>query len=212
MTIGNVGLWFLASVLLPSGWFPAPLQTAPTLPSFGRDTVLVYRGSNESEVDFVVRIATFSPDRYVEWEQGAVQGTIFMTAKAVSDARAFVNYQLFEAGVDTRGKDATTLWLSRSMYRGLKSGALRKLTIDGLTTAVSVLGTDQMTIEVNRSPRSVPVLKVRDERGSERWFLDLEDNPLLVNLTVRNYRQKLVSITTDRPNSLRWIKDKKRAG
>ena len=96
------------------------------------------------------------------------------------------------------------------MFRKLKENQKPKLMIDGLPTLVTVLGSDQMAIEVNRSPRSVPVIKTRDERGAERWFLDLEDNPLLVNLLVRNYQQKLASITTDRPNTLRWIKGKKK--
>ena len=63
---------------------------------------------------------------------------------------------------------------------------------------------------MNRSTRSLPVIKTKDERDTERWFLDMAENPLLVNLLVRNYQQKLASITTDRANTLRWIKDRKR--
>ncbi|MBZ5498276.1 MAG: hypothetical protein LAP85_17890 [Acidobacteriia bacterium] len=196
-------------LLTPLARDARPVPSDSSLPPFGRDTVLVYKSSNENEV-FVVRIAEFAPDRYMEWEDATAQGTIFIPAKVVAEGRALVNYQLFQPGVDTRGKDATTLWLSRRMFRKLKENQKPKLMIDGLPTLVTVLGSDQMAIEVNRSPRSVPVIKTRDERGAERWFLDLEDNPLLVNLLVRNYQQKLASITTDRPNTLRWIKGKKK--
>jgi hypothetical protein len=41
--------------------------------------------------------------------------------------------------------------------------------------------------------------------------LNSEDNPLLMRHQIRNYDQKLTSITTDRPNTLRWIKGKKLA-
>jgi hypothetical protein len=50
---------------------------------------------------------------------------------------------------------------------------------------------------------------VKDDRGNERWFLDSEENALLVKHAVRAYVQTLTSITTDKPNTLRWIKGKK---
>jgi hypothetical protein len=43
----------------------------------------------------------------------------------------------------------------------------------------------------------------------ELWFLDSADNPLQVKLLSRNYVETLTSITTDRSNTLRWIKGKK---
>jgi hypothetical protein len=55
----------------------------------------------------------------------------------------------------------------------------------------------------------LPVIKVNDDRGSERWFLDSEENPLLVKHAIRQFCQILASITTDRSNTLRWIKGKK---
>ncbi len=85
-----------------------------------------------------------------------------------------------------------------------------KFSIDGIPAMVTVLGFDKMPVEVNRSLRDLPVIKTKDDRGAERWFLDIEDNPLLVNLLVRDYQQKLASVTTDRTNTLRWIKDKKK--
>ena len=180
------------------------------LPAFGKDTVLVYKSSIENEAVFVVRIAEFAPDRFVEWEDSTTQGTIFMQAKAVENGREFVNWRLYEGGVDTRGKNATTLWLSRRIFRELKEKQKIKVTMDGIPTWITLLGSDHMPIEVNRISRPVPVIKTKDERGTERWFIDLENNPLVVNFLFRNYQQKLISITTDRPNTLRWIKDNKK--
>ncbi len=202
--------WWLFPLLLPMTSQIAQTGAESQIPPFGRDTVLVYKSSNEKESLLTIRIATFLPDRYVEWEDTIAQGTIFMPAKTVTGARALENYQLFQAGVDTRGKDATTLWLSQRIFHDLKESQKLKFTIDGVPAWVNVLGVDTLPIEVNRTPRSLPVLKTKDERGTERWFLDSEENPLLVNLLVRNYQQKLVSITTDRAHTLRWIKDRKR--
>jgi hypothetical protein len=207
MIPGTSPVWstlvLLTSLTLPS----ISSQADSALPAFGRDTVLVYKSSLENDV-LVVRIAEFVPDRLIEWEDATTQGTVLMPAKAVADARAFVSWQLFQAGMDTRGNNATTLWLSRRIFRELRDKQKAKLMIESLPTGVRVIGRDQMAIEVNRSSRNLPVVKTMDERGAERWFLDAEDNPLLVNFVSRTYEQKLTSITTDRPNTLRWIKKK----
>jgi len=200
--------WSAVALILPfAGFFlPGSQESGPAVPPFGRNTVLVYESSLEEGSTFVVRIAEFSPDRWIEWEDSTTQGTILMPEKSILEGREFVNYRLYQGGVDSRSKNATTLWLSRRIFRELDVKPKVKVTIDSLSTWVTVLGRDQMDTEINRVNRRIPVIKTRDERGTERWFLDLEDNPLLVNFQFRNYRQKLVSITTDRQNTLRWIK------
>jgi hypothetical protein len=202
--------WLLLILMLPLSSPDPDGQDGSEIPQFGRDTVLVYRNSVEPGSDLVVRVAEFLPDRFIEWEDSTTQGTIYLTAKAVAEGRDFVTSQLFQGGVNTREKNKTTLWLSVRMFRQLKAGRKVKLSIDGLPTAVEVLGSGRMEVEVNRARRMLPVLKILDERGNERWFLDDDANPMLVRHTVRNYEQKLISITTDRPNTLRWIKRKGR--
>ncbi len=197
---------FLLAFMATQQLFP---QT-PALPSFGRDTVLVWKILNQDfESEFVVRIAEFLPDRFVEWENQTTQGTIFMPNRAISNAKIFVNASLFEGGVDTKGKDKTTLWLSQTIYRDLKQKQRLKISLDGIDSWLTVEGSDQITIDVNRTPMKLPVLKVKDDRGSERAFLDMESNPLMVRHSIRAYSQTLASITTDKTNTLRWIKGKK---
>ncbi len=192
-----------------TGFQAARTESTAALPTFARNTVLVYTSSNESEAPFVVRLATFSPERYLEWEDATTQGTILLNAKSLVEATEYVNWKLYQAGVDTFGKNTTTLWLSRRIFRELKEQQKVKIVMDSMPTWLRLMGTDQMTVQVNREARPVPVIKTMDERGMERWFLDLEDNPLMVKLVSRGYQQKLDSITTNRPNTLRWIKDKK---
>lgn len=91
----------------------------------------------------------------------------------------------------------------------LKERKKAKCILDGVSTQLKYLGEATILVDVNRSPRELPVIMVSDDRGSERWFLDSEDNPLIMRHHIRNYDQKLTSITTDRPNTLRWIKEKK---
>ena len=180
------------------------------LPTFGLDTVLVWRSENQGLVsDFVVRIAEFLPDRFIEWEDATTQGTILMTNRAVMAGKRFVNASLFKAGGDSIGGDTTTLWLSQQTYRDLKENRHLKLIIDSIEGRITNEGEGEITVEVNGVPTALPVIKVRDDRGSERWFLDQEDNPLLVKHIVRKYTQTLVNISSDRANTLRWIKGKK---
>jgi hypothetical protein len=200
---------FLAASLVCLRFLPAGEMQ---LPSFGRDTVLVWKIENvDFSADFVVRIAEFLPDRYLEWEDEKTQGTIFMPDRDVRKAQGFVGTQLFESGIDSRGRNVTTLWLSQKIFQDLKEKRKIKFPLDGIAGQMTFEGTDQMTIEVNRSSRALPVIKTKDDRGSERWFLDNPENPLLAKHTIRQFSQTLVSITTDRQNTLRWIKGRKLA-
>ncbi|MBN1570997.1 MAG: hypothetical protein JXA73_24385 [Acidobacteria bacterium] len=183
-----------------------------SLPPFGRDTVLVWKIQNlEYEASFVVRIAQFLPDRFFEWEDEQTQGTIFISNELILSAKGFVNSSLFQSGADSTGRDATTLWLSRQIYRDLKERKKVKCILDGVAGTFKYSGEDTLTVEVNRSTVHLAVIKVLDDRGSERWFLDQEDNPLMLNHRLRNFSQTLTSITTDRSKTLRWIKGKKLA-
>jgi hypothetical protein len=183
------------------------------LPEFGRDTVLVWSIQNEEyEASFVVRIAEFYPVRFVEWEDETTQGTIFMPNQDLLAAKGFVNSSLFSSGRDAKEKNVTTLWLSRQIYRELKDNGKAKCRLDGVAGSLKYLGDDQISVEVNKKLMKLPVIKIADDRGSERWFLDQEDNPLMLSHRIRKFNQTLTSITTDQANMLRWIKGKKLPG
>jgi hypothetical protein len=180
------------------------------LPSFGRDTVLVWKIQNPGYMsEFVIRIAEFLPDRFLEWEDGQTQGTLFMSSRDIREAQGYSSSDLFKAGIDARTQNTTTMWLSQKIFQDLKTKNKIKINLDGVQGSVTLVGTDQMPLEVNKSQLSFPVIKVKDDRGSERWFLDQEDNPLMVRHMIRKYDQRLISITTDRPNTLRFIKGNK---
>lgn len=188
----------------------APQPSEAILPQFGKDTVLVWENRNPDSLGkLVVRIAQFLPDRFIEWEDSVTQGTILMSSKAVQNAKVFLNTRLFEAGMDMKGDNATTLWLSTRVFNDLKTRPKVKISLDSVDGWLFPEGTETIEVEVNRVKRALPVLKVRDDRGSERWFVDSPENPLLVKHSIRSFTQTLVSVTTDRANTLRWIKGKK---
>jgi hypothetical protein len=205
--VGALVAWTLIQIAVA-----APGSEDLPLPPFGRDTVLVWKTISPPEAgNLVVRIAEFLPDRYLEWESTVTQGTIFMPSRAVETARVFLSSRLFEGGVDTRGNDATTLWLSRWMFDELKAKGKAKLAIDAIDGWMTVDGQDKIAVEVNRASVDLAVVRVKDDRGAERWFLNDPANALMVRHKVRTYDSVLVSITTDRKNTLRWIKGRKLA-
>jgi hypothetical protein len=206
----NKFLICIAAVIASHSMISESHSTEDTIPAFGRDTVLVWKITHlDYSAEFVARIAEFLPDRYLEWEDEITQGTIFMPSRDILSAKGFVSSSLFKSGVDTRGKASTTLWLSQDIFRELKEKKKVKCLIDETAGIFTYKGEDQLEIEINRSIQHVPVIKIMDDRAQERWFLDREDNPLLVSHRFRKFEQTLTSITTDRKNTLRWIKGKK---
>lgn len=207
------GCGFLSSLLIVLASCAAAAQGLSgeySIPAFGRDTVLVYKIQNlEYSADFVVRIAQFLPDRYMEWEDELSQGTVFMPDRDIEAAKGYVNSNLFKSGSDTRGNSATTLWLSRQLFRDLKANKKAKCMINGTMGVFTYQGDGTLQVVVNRTTQMLPVIKVMDDRKEERWFLDKEDNSLMLSHRFRKFSQTLTGITTDRSNTLRWIKGRK---
>jgi len=201
-------LLITAFCFITSWGFPSGNESH--LPKFGRDTVLVWEVAlQDATRDFVARIAGFSPVLLMEWEDMQSQGTVFMPNRDILEAKGYTNKKLFKPGMDTRSENETTLWLSRKIFRDLKEKKKVKCDIDHVPGRMTYEGDGEITVEVNGSPIVLPVIKVRDDRGSEKWFLDLEENPLMVKHALRNYIQTLDSITTNRENTLRWLKGRK---
>jgi hypothetical protein len=210
MSVKITGPCILVAFVLFAVMWSFPAGHEESLPPFGRDTVLVWEIPNKDfTTDFVVRIAAYSPNLLMEWEDRKTQGTVFIPSREIMEAKGYVNNKLFKSGMDTRAKNETTVWLSRSVYRDLKENKEAKLKIEHVQGRMTYLGEGELTVEVNGSPMNLPVIKVRDGRQAEWWFMDREDNPLMVQYRMREYRKILVSITTNRKNTLRWLKGPK---
>lgn len=187
-----------------------PAQESPSMPEFGKGTVLVWEVLLQDVTrEFVVRIARFTPDRLIEWEDMRSQGTVLILNRDLLEAGGYLNKKLFMPGKDTKSDHATTLWLSRKTYRTLKEKQKAQCKIDQVPGRMNYVGDGKITVEVDGSPTVLPIMIVQDDRGSEKWFLDQEDNPLMMKNTLRQYAQTLVSITTNQPDALRWLKGKK---
>lgn len=210
MRIGKILCPFLSFVAILTATLEATSGDENQLPAFGRGAVLVWKTQAQTYTsDFVIRIAEFLPDRYMEWEDFQTQGTVFIPSREIQEARGYESNGLFKSGTESRAKNVTTMWLSKKLFLELKAKKKIKLDLNGVQDSMAIIGSDQFTFEVNKSKISMAVIKVKDDRGSERWFLDLEDNPLLVKHANGQYNQSLISIATDKPDTLRFIKGRK---
>lgn len=206
----NIGRFFLVTSFLFAAVWCFPSGHDEKLPVFGKDTVLVWEiPLKDFTTVFIVRLARYSPDLLMEWEDEKSQGTVFIPRQEIMKARGYVNTKLFKPGRDTQAENETTVWLSRQTFRDLKDDKEVKLKIDRVQSRMTYMGEEEFTVEINGSPVVLPVIKVQDSRKAEMWFLDREDNPLLVQYRIRHYSKKLISITTDRKNTLRWLKGQK---
>ena len=106
-------------------------------------------------------------------------------------------------------KGLTAMQEISNITLGLQTDDTIKVKINSVPGQMEVIGRGTIDVLVNRSSQKLPVIKVRDNRGSERWFLDSANNPIMVKHVTRNYTQTLSSITTNKTNTLRWIKGKK---
>ena len=180
------------------------------LPEFGLGTVLVWKIEGpEYEKSFVARLASFKPDRFIEWEGEEGQGTVLMPESAVADAKGYEISSLFSNGRDKKTRNETTLWLSRRVFTELMGKKTARWNLNGVASKLSFIGEGSVSIEVNRNVTELPVIRAADDRNAEWSFLNLPENPLMVRYEVRNFRQSLASITTGAPDSLRWIKGRK---
>lgn len=197
--------WVGWLVLLSSA---ALLQAGSKIPlAFGRDTVVVWEmKTRASTYSFVVRLARFVPDRHFEWENLASQGTIHLDEKSLNQSDRYILSSLFDVGVDVEAKNSTTLWLSRKVFRQLKESGQTKVYLNGLKDEFKKVAEVDYPLMVNRESLPARALHLKDHRDNEWWFLDDEDNPLLLEYKTNHFHQKLKSVSTDRKNTLRWIK------
>lgn len=183
-----------------------PAETNGPIP-VGERTVLVYENvvANGSH-QFVLRIARFKPDIFLEWESREHQGTLHLYRKAVESAKKFALSSLFDVGSDIEGADVTTKWLSREVYEKLAGGEEVKISLNRIPTRFKPGARTTRSLRLNKEDLEVTGLQFEDSRGGHWVVLTDPDNPLVLEYRTRHYRESLQSVSTDPRNYLRWIK------
>lgn len=193
---GVVAVLLVVSTAL-AGSIPNPTQT----------TLIYHNVVAKKELPFVVRVARFEPDIFLEWESSSHQGTVHMHRKAVNEGHRFALDRLFEVGVDTESPDVTVLWLPRKVFAELLKNGAVSLHFNGLPLKMKVLGESTFALNVDKRSREVAAIRIEDERKNVWVFHKDEQNPLLLEYTTPHYRQYLRSISTTSWPGLKWIKN-----
>src|SRR5262249_30731514 len=101
------------------------------------------------------------------------------------------------------------LWLSKEIFQELAGAGRVRVKLDSIDSVMTLARREALTVMVNKEEVELPTLVVSDSRGGEWWFYDNAENPLFLKRTLRNFTQSVKSITTNRKNTLRWIKESK---
>jgi len=183
-----------------------PEEDAGSL-AFGEKTVLVYENrTGEENYQFVLRLARFRPDIFLEWESYSHQGTIHLRKKAVSEAKKITVGGLFEAGVDIDSKDVMTNWLSDQMFSQLIQDGGVTIWLNKHRIKMKLVGEETRELTVDKTRVDVPVVRIEDnQRGT--WIVHkAKGNPVLIEYQTPHYHMRLTRISTSKSNNLRWVR------
>ncbi len=173
----------------------------------GPKSILVYQNEDrqQRESQFVLRLARYRPDIFLEWESLSHQGTLHLYRDAIEKAKIFHLSTLFEVGVDIESDDSMTVWLSRKIYEELtlKGNSAIRLNRVPLRMNLKEEGTFELTVD--KQVVEIPVIHVEDnQKGFWTFYRNLE-NPILVAYRSTYFSQQLKTVSTSPSNKLRWI-------
>ena len=173
----------------------------------GEKSILVYQSEDrqQRQSQFVLRLARYRPDIFLEWESLSHQGTLHLYQNAVQEAKVFHLSSLFEVGVDMESGDAMTVWLSGKVYRELTEKGSSKIRLNRLPVTLSLMEEGSFTLTVDKQVVEIPVIHVQDDRKGLWMFYKNPENPLLVAYHSTYFSQHLKTISTASTNKLRWI-------
>lgn len=175
--------------------------------SLGPNSILVYENqTSEDKSQFVLRVARYRPDIFLEWESSSHQGTLHLYREAVKEGTSFSLNSLFEVGVDMESSRVMTVWLSERMYRELTLSGETKIKLNRLPLLMKLKGEGTYRLKLNKKVEEIPVIYVEDSRKGSWTFHKNPENPILVEYVFPYFRQSLKVVSTARTNKLRWIR------
>jgi riboflavin synthase len=173
----------------------------------GPKSILVYKSEDrqQKESQFVLRLARYRPDIFLEWESLSHQGTLHLYRDAVQKAEIFHLSSLFEVGIDMESRDAMTMWLSEKIYQELTEKGSSKIRLNRLPVKLSLTEEGTFELTVDKQVVEIPVFHVEDDRKGSWTFYKNSKNPLLLAYRSTYFSQRLTTVSTAPTNKLRWI-------
>jgi len=192
------GVALLSSTLL----FGSDLVLAPT-------SVLVYQNQigQRGETQFVIRVARFRPDIFLEWETISDQGTLHLYQSAVQEARSFTFTSLFEVGVEMESSETMTYWLSERMYQELTENGETQVQLNRSPMKMQLKGEGTYRLTINKEVEEIPSISIEDDRKGSWTFHKDRENPLLLEYVTPYFHQRLTTVSIAPSNRLRWTRE-----
>jgi hypothetical protein len=206
MLLANMLKAMFFGALVISLSMATPTLQATSL-AFGERTILVYENqTREDRHQFVLRIARFRPDIFLEWESLNHQGTIHLRRKAVAESRKMTVGGLFEAGVDMDSKDVMTNWFSMELFQQLIREGSTRIYLNKRSILLYLVEDETRVLTVDSVEVEIPAVRIRDSLNGTWVVHKNARNPVLIEYQTQYYRTLLKRVSTSRSNHLRWIK------
>lgn len=149
-------------------------------------SVLTYAvNANGSNYNFIVTIMGIGDNLVFDYEMtapAATSGNVTLTASALATASAQTN--MFSGGSITLA-DKTTVWLSKTVFNGLKKDFQARISCDG-GQPVTLLNNyeDQYRVIVDNKEARLNIFYAEEQSGKpfKYWILNDAANPLIVKM------------------------------
>ena len=143
--------------------------------------------TNGQEYSFDLNINEFSDEIIsFDWDMdGSRSGTVAMFDQALIDSREMFNY--FSGGY-TELKDKTSVWISKGLFKELKSGKMVEIGLgNGLKESFKYQGQKTWSFgnRDNGNPYRIPIFIIAtNDKSKEIWIADDPKNRLIVMINI----------------------------
>lgn len=150
----------------------------------------------DKKYDFIAGDLKLDKDLAFSWsmsEPVKSKGKVFMASGAINEATSVINY--FKDGTSQNLETETTVWLSRKVYKSLKSQTSTDISIDGTKETLKYAGTEKYTFTLDGEAVTIEVLKATTPTNNKLWILDNPEFPLIIKMELA-FTIELVKVFT----------------
>lgn len=179
-------VYILAAIILLTGLTPKSFAQKNEGPNAWLKTgsVLTYHLLNiTKEYDFVVSDLVIGNDISLKWkmtEPVNYSGSVKMSSAAIDTATKIVDN--FSDGSSFNMVDKTTIWLSRKLYKLIKSQSPAKINIDNKDEILNFVRNEKYPVKVDGVQKDLDVIVAESATGSKFWLLDNPQYPLIIKM------------------------------
>lgn len=107
-------------------------------------------------------------------------GSVKISDMAIDTATAMIAN--FENGSSLNMQDKTTVWLSRKLYKMLKSQAPAKITIENTSEIFNYVRNENYPVKIDGTEQKLDVMLAQSTTGNKIWILDYPQYPLIIQM------------------------------